>query len=903
MLKRKLCVGDLSSSKMLKINESSFDIETEDTLTDVTSAQNDRKFNFKLTDKKAKSNLIKSANRSKLEIEIKQQSLNLRFSAGAYLQVAKPFIKECENYFHSRTFFSVNDLEIMVNEFRAGKELNDKHFDTKIVFLVNKQKVTMHCYNSTQNIMVNGSIYQQFIEKFLEPFFENNVEKMKLKIDEYDKAVITTLNAKGRPLKARSVKTVRSAIQQVDFTCKKCGNIFPSHTQLMKHKAEHHTSSFNSSRSMIENFNKSNFLSDEKLLCDDITINDSSKKDTLAIEFGDEGQDSKTEPEQLYRFETVSCRKGEFQNQHIKELDVHMEQDHGKNHQHFEYTTEDEVCKEQAISTINKDVVAINNETNVEFCTKSNFKISNSTNSNLHMEKAHVIEIQNKPCLETQIEELTCRHCGFDAVSGDDLEKHLTSEHYQLNCNNCDFVTRNNEDLRKHISTTHINVSVLVHRMESQELNTIISCHICEYKCTLNRQMKTHVKRKHENKQECKYKCNFCNFESNMLTEMYGHKFEDHPDVDTDFRPQTKSKSTQEFILNLLAEQNIALMEEVLNLKNDIKDYSKLTEDVAKSVTKVEEVTTSGLSRIYSKIDHIAETSPSTSSPSSSTPPAPSTSGQQKAPAKAPPRPATTNRQKKSVFLSKPRLLYIGDSVAHNVDFAHAERSTNRRIRTVKAFSSVNDMKNKFPHKNITDAVPKALNDAPEDDEYTEMILTSPTADITNLDTSNLQPDDNTEVFKERVTVSCMNVFSAAENALRNHPKLANVLILEHPTRSDTKEDDPLRLKRELAKYANTVYRQLWFQSPLKNRVSIGSLSLNGKHSYTRSLIQAVRNNLPNMKPHNSPNQTSDDHTNCPQARYQKMLKTTLSNSTSPNMYNVPVFNKFSVLGNGMTVQ
>ena len=28
---------------MLKINESSFDIETEDTLTDVTSAQNDRK--------------------------------------------------------------------------------------------------------------------------------------------------------------------------------------------------------------------------------------------------------------------------------------------------------------------------------------------------------------------------------------------------------------------------------------------------------------------------------------------------------------------------------------------------------------------------------------------------------------------------------------------------------------------------------------------------------------------------------------------------------------------------------------------------------------------------------------------------------------------------------------------
>ena len=66
---------------MIKVNASSLEIETEDSITDVTSAGDDRKFNFKLTDKKAKSNLIKSANRSQFEIEIKQQSLNLRFSA------------------------------------------------------------------------------------------------------------------------------------------------------------------------------------------------------------------------------------------------------------------------------------------------------------------------------------------------------------------------------------------------------------------------------------------------------------------------------------------------------------------------------------------------------------------------------------------------------------------------------------------------------------------------------------------------------------------------------------------------------------------------------------------------------------------------------------------------------
>ena len=168
MFKRKLCLGERSSNKMLKINASSFEIESEEAITDVTSARDDRKFNFKLTDRKAKSNLIKSANRSQFEIELKQQSLNLKFSAGAYLHVTKPFIKECENYFKSKTCFSENNLDIMVNEFRAGKELNDKHFDTKIVFLVNTQKVTMHCYNSTQNVMVNGTCSS--LRNFLNPF-------------------------------------------------------------------------------------------------------------------------------------------------------------------------------------------------------------------------------------------------------------------------------------------------------------------------------------------------------------------------------------------------------------------------------------------------------------------------------------------------------------------------------------------------------------------------------------------------------------------------------------------------------------------------------------------------------------------------------------------------------------
>ena len=280
MLKRKINLEEISPNKMLKLNESGVNVN------------DDRTFNFELTDKKAKSNLLKSANRPQFEIEIKQQSLNLKFSAGAYLLVAQPLIKEFESYFLKKTPFTENGMETKVQEFRAGKDLNDKHFDTKLVFLVNTKKVTMHCYNSTQNIMVNGSIYMEFVERLLEPFFLTNVEKRKVQINEYDKMVINSLNARGRPLKARSIKNIRSVIQQVDFKCKKCDENFTSHGQLMRHKVGKHANSFNLSNNSdvsIKHLRRNNLPEDGMLLLDDITINDGpenyTNKEILEVKY------------------------------------------------------------------------------------------------------------------------------------------------------------------------------------------------------------------------------------------------------------------------------------------------------------------------------------------------------------------------------------------------------------------------------------------------------------------------------------------------------------------------------------------------------------------------------------------------------------------------------------------
>ena len=879
MMKRKLCLGE-SSNKMLKLNASSLD---------VTYENNDRTFNFELTDKKAKSNLLKSANRPQFEAEMKQLSLNLKFSAGAYLLVAKPFIEECETYFNKNASLTKNSMEVKVNEFRVGKELNDKHVDTKIVFLVNSQKVTMHCYNSTQNIMVNGSIYVEFTEKFL--------DKNKAQIKDYDMTVISSLSARGRPLKARSVKNIRSVIQQVDFSCKKCCSTFSSHGQLRKHKAETHTTSLNISNNSslsIKNSTRNDSIAGEMLLCDDITINDGPKnhinQEVLEIEYMErlrcdkctsEFTDSKdlAAHQVTHVLHTISCRKCNFKCNQVGDLDVHMEQIHGKNQNTL--NTED-----------GKDLIEIDKAENTQnqenavvelTCTKCEFKTNSSTDLVNHMHEEQTIQ----PCLE----ELTCQHCSFEASSADDLKNHLKGVHHYIKCNNCDFTTQKKEELMIHTNSTHITVSVNINKIQPPNIQ-ILSCDECEYTCTLNRQMKSHKKRKHV--EDCKYKCNFCNFEANVIIAMYAHKFEAHPEIDHEFRPQTKSKTSNEFILNLLAEQNIALMEEVLNLKKDLKGFKT---EIVNSVVEVKEQTEKLLMTTPPPLSPVHQPSapprvpepkstrrvittipPPTSSlpPSTSLPPTPPLLPT------CPPRSMMSHSQEstkastipKTKFLMKPKLLYIGDSIAHNTDLRNLERATNTRIHSRKAYSSVKDGRARWPHKNFADVTSAALSETNDGDKFTNLILSAPSVDITNIDTSEARSVDDITWFEQDVYQSCQNMFTIAQSALESQPQIRQVIILEHAPRFDNNLDH-LSLKPKLARFANKTFNELWLSSPHKERIQIGKLNMEcsddlvearyrdertgrfdgihmfgmfGKRAFSRNLIRIINNNTTNYQ-------------------------------------------------------
>ena len=265
----------------------------------------------------------------------------------------------------------------------------------------------------------------------------------------------------------------------------------------------------------------------------------------------------------------------------------------------------------------------------------------------------------------------------------------------------------------------------------------------------------------------------------------------------------------------------------------------------------------------------------------------------------------------KSAFLSKPKLLYVGDSVGHSVSLRKVEEFQNCRIRSARAYSSVFDVNARWPQNNFSDVVENSLKNN-ERDCPDILVMSAPTVDISNLDTT---VKSNLEVFQNKAIISSQNMFKVAEKALKLCPRLRKVIIMEHPPRFDTRDVDPSSLKPALAKLANATLGGLWRNSSLKDKITIGYHSLessgsgrahfdryqgrNGKYDgvhlygktgsldFTNSVKSILSMAVPN-NPECGPAEP-DYHLNCPQAQYQRR-----------NLpYSVQTKNRFSVLNQG----
>ena len=93
--------------------------------------------------------------------------------------------------------------------------------------------------------------------------------------------------------------------------------------------------------------------------------------------------------------------------------------------------------------------------------------------------------------------------------------------------------------------------------------------------------------------------------------------------------------------------------------------------------------------------------------------------------------------------------------------------------------------------------------------------MSAPTVDISNLDTTKLNPSDKTDELQRRAVLSSHNMISLAEKTLKKNQSLSKVIIMEHPPRFDTPFMDPTCIKPKLARLANATLGGLWLNSPL----------------------------------------------------------------------------------------
>ena len=122
------------------------------------------------------------------------------------------------------------------------------------------------------------------------------------------------------------------------------------------------------------------------------------------------------------------------------------------------------------------------------------------------------------------------------------------------------------------------------------------------------------------------------------------------------------------------------------------------------------------------------------------------------------------------------KILYVSDSVGRTVEFPKIEKEVKVTIKTAKAYSSNEDMKALWPGRNFTKVVNNELAKHPSDC----LVMSAPTVEITNINTSKLTENDNAAIYQEMVYVSCVNMFTCAENAAKENPNLKKVIIMEH---------------------------------------------------------------------------------------------------------------------------
>ena len=90
--------------------------------------------------------------------------------------------------------FKFGNEDVRVANFLQGFYKDGNNVDTKIVLASKNHKYTLHVYNSTQSIKIDGNFFDTFANNTLKPYFDNKINELRTDITKFDAAVIEYSN-------------------------------------------------------------------------------------------------------------------------------------------------------------------------------------------------------------------------------------------------------------------------------------------------------------------------------------------------------------------------------------------------------------------------------------------------------------------------------------------------------------------------------------------------------------------------------------------------------------------------------------------------------------------------------------------------------------------------------------
>ena len=796
------------------------------------------RFDYSLNERSTKSKLLKAAKRDPILLEENSTSCNIVFSAGAWFHHVLPSVNYWNEVQGDKTC-KIGDYEIMVGGVKAGRENNGKTVNNQIVFYADRSKIVCHLYNTTQLILVNGHGYKKFVDTFLMPFFTTRAQENAKELVQFNDEVITKLAP--RTVKRSDIKFKKSST----FTCNFCEFAAKSISTLNKHKANEHTLKQNTSKKVLHPLplqsTRNNSIV-ERLMIEDISVTDLSIDNVKNID------------EDSLKYTCFQCN---YTTTSKTSIDRHVDAKHADE-------GEEEV-KFICIICEHEFDIAEDYDCHVKIHEERSSRTNDNLTDNSVRELSNLVYCH---ILDHQVQLMSTDSEG-------DLPEIELQPNALQQCNQCDHTASNKTNLNTHIQIKHKAVEVVLKPVST------FRCKMCPYECNLNIKMKKHIHKEHAD--STPVKCDLCEFQAHLINDMWSHKLETHTGEDIDARPKDRNED-KDRTMSFIVEQNIKLMGEVLDMKKFFKDILKqFTYDVEDHINKVKEETkkqnestANGLSILGKEILKLREgvkdevgpvkavSEPLYKEPERSTPNSKLTEPYVSI-VSAPPSVNNSSKdtspkitKKKSRYQQKPRILMVGDSLLHKTNFRHLERATQSTIRTAKGYSSARDNDIKFKNPNITDITKTELEKA----HYDQLVLAAPTNDISNIDTSCIAPSDNTEHLKVKVRESCLNIFALAEHAIDNHD-IDQVIVMNHAPRHDTTEDDPVKIKHNLALFANAHMQELWLASPFKHKIVIGE--------HISSVKSILLSSCPTQRPTpTTKSMYSNNHTSCPQGMYKK---------------------------------